>query len=107
MHLHVRRTIVNAVKLTLAVAILAFLVYGMISAILGALLPRLSERFHLTPRQNGFLALVQAIGLCVASISAGPLIDNRGKKTGLALGLLLWRGAAGHRPHPGRGAGAR
>jgi fucose permease len=61
----------------------------MISAMLGALLPRLSERFHLTPRQNGFLALVQALGLSVASLSAGPLIDNRGKKTGLALGLTI------------------
>jgi MFS transporter, FHS family, glucose/mannose:H+ symporter len=79
---------INRGRLILA-AILAFLVYGMISALLGALLPGLSERFSLTPKQNGVLALLQALGLGVASLSAGPLIDNRGKKTGLALGLSI------------------
>ena len=70
-------------------AILAILVYGMIAAMLGTLLPELSKRFNLTPEQNGVLALVQALGLSIASISAGPLIDNRGKKTGLVLGLAI------------------
>jgi fucose permease len=70
-------------------AILTFLVYGMVSAMLGALLPRLSERYRLTPEQNGSLAMVQALGLSIASISAGPLIDNRGKKAGLAFGLSV------------------
>jgi fucose permease len=79
---------INRGRLILA-AILAFFVYGMISALLGALLPGLSERFSLTPKQNGVLALLQALGLGVASLSAGPLIDNRGKKTGLALGLSI------------------
>ena len=65
----------------------------MISALLGALLPRLSVRFSLTPQQNGFLALAQALGLIVASISAGPLIDYRGKKIGLALGLGIVTGS--------------
>ena len=68
-------------------AILVFFVYGMMSALLGVVLPRLSERFSLTPEQNGFLAMIQALGLGAASISAGPLIDNRGRKTGLTLGL--------------------
>ncbi|MGH9662550.1 MAG: MFS transporter [Bryobacteraceae bacterium] len=68
-------------------AILAILVYGMIAAMLGALLPELSKRDNLTPEQNGVLALVQALGLSVASIPAGPLIDNKGKKTGLVLAL--------------------
>ncbi|MBI1788700.1 MAG: MFS transporter [Acidobacteria bacterium] len=68
-------------------AILAILVYGMIAAMLGTLLPELSKKFGLTPEQNSRLALVQALGLSLASISAGPLIDNKGKKTGLVLGL--------------------
>ncbi len=70
-------------------AILAILVYGMIAAMLGTLLPELSKRFNLTPDQSGYVALAQAIGLIIASVSVGPLIDNRGKKTGLVLGLAL------------------
>jgi fucose permease len=70
-------------------AILAILVYGMIAAMLGTLLPQLSARLSLSPEQNSVLALVQALGLSVASISAGPLIDNRGKKTGMVLGLAI------------------
>ena len=70
-------------------AILAMLVYGMIAAMLGTILPDLSTRFSLTPRQNGTIALCQALGLIVASVSVGPLIDNEGKKAGLVLGLAI------------------
>lgn len=70
-------------------AILAIFVYGMIAAMLGTILPNLSERFSLTPKQNSYIALAQALGLTIASVSVGPLIDNEGKKTGLLLGLAL------------------
>jgi fucose permease len=70
-------------------AILAIFVYGLIAALLGTLLPELSRRYGLTPDQNGNLALAQAIGLIIASVAVGPLIDNKGKKTGLLLGLGL------------------
>lgn len=70
-------------------AILAIFVYGMIAAMLGTILPNLSERFQLTPKQNGNIAMAQAFGLIIASVSAGPLIDNEGKKIALVLGLAL------------------
>ena len=70
-------------------AILAIFVYGMIAAMLGTILPDLSKRFHLSPKQNGNIAMAQAIGLIVASVSVGPLMDNVGKKPGLVLGLAL------------------
>jgi len=70
-------------------AILAIFVYGVIAAMLGTILPYLSQAFGLTPEQNSYIALAQGIGLAVASVSAGPLIDNKGKKTGLLLGLAL------------------
>jgi fucose permease len=70
-------------------AVLAIFVYGMIAAMLGTILPGLSERFHLTPNQNGRIAFAQAIGLAIASVGVGPLIDNEGKKIGLVLGLAL------------------
>jgi MFS transporter, FHS family, glucose/mannose:H+ symporter len=70
-------------------AILAIFVYGLIAAMLGTLLPELSHKYGLTPQRNGDIALAQAIGLMIASLAVGPLIDNKGKKTGLLLGLGL------------------
>jgi fucose permease len=66
-------------------AILAILIYGMIAAMLGTLLPG----FNLTPEQSGNVAFAQALGLIIASVSVGPLIDSKGKKVGLILGLAL------------------
>ncbi|MFZ1085443.1 MAG: MFS transporter [Terracidiphilus sp.] len=70
-------------------AIVAIFVYGMIAAMLGTILPNLSERFRLTPAQNGSIAFAQALGLILASLSVGPLLDSEGKKLGLVLGLAL------------------
>jgi len=70
-------------------AILSVFVYGVIAALLGTVLPDLSARFGLGPEREGIVALSQGLGLVVASTSAGPLIDNKGKKTGLVLGLAL------------------
>ena len=68
-------------------AILAIFVYGMIAAMLGTILPDLSDRFRLTPTQNGTIAFVQALGLIIASLGVGPLLDTQGDKAGLMLGL--------------------
>jgi len=70
-------------------AIIAFFLYGMIAAMLGTILPELSDRFHLSPSQNGTIAFAQALGLILASLAVGPLLDNEGKKVGLILGLAL------------------
>ena len=69
--------------------IVAIFVYGMISAMLGTILPDLSDRFRLSPRQNGTIAFAQAIGLIIASLGVGPLLDSEGKKLGLIIGLAL------------------
>jgi MFS transporter, FHS family, glucose/mannose:H+ symporter len=74
-------------------AILAIFVYGMIAAMLGTILPDLSERFHLTPTQNGTIAFAQALGLMIASLAVGPLLDTQGDKIGLILGLLCIAGS--------------
>jgi len=70
-------------------AILAIFVYGMIAAMLGTILPDLSDRFHLTPAQNGAIAFAQALGLMIASLAVGPLLDTQGDKIGLILGLVF------------------
>ena len=70
-------------------SVLAIFVYGMIAAMLGTILPDLSQRFHLTPSQNGTIAFAQAVGLMIASLAVGPLLDDFGKKAGLIFGLVL------------------
>src|SRR5947209_4376542 len=59
----------------------------MIAAMLGTILPDLSDRFHLTPAQNGTIAFTQALGLMIASLAVGPLLDTQGDKIGILLGL--------------------
>jgi fucose permease len=66
-------------------AILAIFVYGLIAPILGALLPT----YGLTAGPQGTLATVQALGLVVASLAAGPFIDKKGNKPALLAGLAL------------------
>lgn len=66
-------------------ATLAVFVYGLIAPILGALLPT----YQLSAGQNGTLAMLQAIGLVVSSLSAGPIIDVKGNKVALLTGLSL------------------
>ena len=66
-------------------AILAILVYGVVAATWGNLNPRLG----FTEVQNGTIAMWQAIGLVVASLAVGPLIDLKGKKVALLAGLAL------------------
>lgn len=70
-------------------SVIAIFVYGMVAAMLGTILPDLSSRFQLTPRQNGTIAFAQAVGLMIASLAVGPLLDDFGKKAGLILGLAI------------------
>jgi fucose permease len=70
-------------------AIVAIFVYGMIAAMLGTVLPDLSDRFQLTPAQNGTIAFAQALGLILASVAVGPLLDTEGYRVALILGLAL------------------
>jgi fucose permease len=73
----------------MSAGILDLFLYGTIASMLGTLLPDLSTKYHLSPKENGEIASLQALGLMVASITAGPLIDNKGKKTGFLVGLIL------------------
>jgi fucose permease len=70
-------------------AVLSIFVYGMIAAMLGTILPELSKKFKLTPKQNGNIAMAQAVGLMIGSFFGGPLMDVQGTKIGLLMGLGL------------------
>ena len=65
-------------------AILAIFVYGMIAAMLGTILPDLSDRFRLTPTQNGTIAFSQALGLI--AIRSKRAISSRPRAESARLG---------------------
>src|SRR5277367_4143385 len=67
-------------------AVLSIFVYGIIAAMLGTIMPSFTL---LSAEQKGTVALAQALGLVISSLSGGPLIDLRGKKTALRIGLSL------------------
>ncbi|MBV9612197.1 MAG: MFS transporter, partial [Acidobacteriaceae bacterium] len=75
----------------------AIFVYGLIAPILGALLPA----YPLNSDQQGNLTMIQALGLVVASLSAGPFIDVKGNKSALLTGLALITGSLVAAPNAG------
>jgi fucose permease len=74
-------------------ASLAIFVYGMVASMLGTINPGLANKFNLDNFQTSYVALAQGIGLVIASVSVGPLLDRKGKKVGLLLGLGSVAGA--------------
>ncbi len=70
-------------------AIVAIFVYGMIAATLGTILPDLSDRFHLTPTQNGNHRVRLRRWLIIASVAVILPLDSEGNKIGLILGVAF------------------
>jgi len=66
-------------------AVLTILVYGSTAPMLGTLLPS----YQLTGDQSGVLGSVNALGMVVSSLTAGPIVDIRGQKVALVTGLAL------------------
>jgi fucose permease len=81
--------VTNASRRAIAVCCAVIFLYGTIASLLGTLLPTLSAQFRLSPEQNGYIASVQAIGLMLATLLAGPLMDSKGIKLTLCGGLTL------------------
>ncbi len=79
-------------------ASLAFLVYGMVASTWGTLNPTLG----FNDAQNGMIAFAQAMGLAIASICVGPLIDRNGKKLSMVTGLALICASLAYLPTAGR-----
>jgi fucose permease len=76
--------------LLLAIASASIFSYGMVAALAGTMVPRLTWKFHLSAMEIGSLFLLQAAGMIVASLAVGPLIDWRGTRIAMlsALGAL-------------------
>lgn len=69
----------------IGVAYAAMAVFGMVLLIMGSLLPRLRVSLH----QAGNLGSLPLLGILIATVIIGPLLDTVGAKPILAAGLLL------------------
>lgn len=79
----------NSGKWAIVLSSTVIFVYGTVASLLGTLLPSLSSRFHLSPEQNGQIAAVQALGVALSTLVAGPFMDGKGVKSTLLDGLAL------------------
>ena len=71
------------------VSCLAIFVYGLLSSLLGTILPGLPDKLHLSNLELGYIALAQGLGLAGMSVFAGALMDRNGKKIGVVAGLSV------------------
>jgi fucose permease len=71
------------------VAFSGIFVFGIVMALLGAVMPVVSERLALGLDDVGTLFLVTNGGMLVASLLAGPAADRVGMKAPLAVGAML------------------
>ena len=67
------------------------LVFGIVLAILGTVfgLPAVRERLHMSLAQQGTLFLLLYLGIFVASLVVGPLIDHLGNKANLLTSAVI------------------
>jgi len=70
------------------VACVVIFIYGMLASLLGTIVPSLGTILSLSNTQIGYLALSQGLGLAATSVVAGALMDAKGKKVGIVIGLL-------------------
>jgi fucose permease len=72
-----------------AAAYLAMFVFGIAMALIGAILPVLSERLRFDLAQVGGLFFVMNLCMLLCNLGLGPLMDRFGLKPPLVLGALL------------------
>ena len=71
-----------------AAACAGMFVFGIVMALLGAVLPVLSERLRFDLAQTGGLFLVMNLCMLLASLGLGPLMDRLGMKPPLLAGPM-------------------
>ncbi len=69
--------------------------FGIVMAVLGAVLPLLARRIHFDLSQAGELFLAMNAAMLVTSLALGPAIDRFGHKPPLVIGPLFVAGALG------------
>ena len=70
-------------------ACLAIFIWGSIDSLLGAILPDLVRRASLTNSLAADVSMLNGLGLVIASLSVGPVLDRWGKKSAFVPALLV------------------
>ncbi len=68
---------------------MAFLVFAMVTNVLGAVTPLVIEKYGLTLAEGGMLTLSFFVAFGIASIPAGLFAERRGKKASMLLGIAF------------------
>lgn len=79
--------VTGSIIMLIFVSCLVIFVYGMLSSLLGTIIPGLGDSLHLTNTEIGYIGLAQGFGLAGMSVIAGALMDRKGKKIGVTVGL--------------------
>lgn len=83
-------------KMVLSAAYLAMLVFGIVMAVLGAVLPSVIEKYEINMVNAGSLFLLMSFGMLVGSLVFGPVVDRYGYKGLLAIcAFLVFAGIEG------------
>lgn len=69
------------------VSCLVIFVYGLLSSLLGSIIPGLADSLHLSNAEIGYIGLAQGLGLAGMSVLSGAIMDRKGRKMGVTLGL--------------------
>ncbi|MFZ0737342.1 MAG: MFS transporter [Candidatus Acidiferrales bacterium] len=70
-------------------ACMAIFIWGSIDSLLGAILPDLVRRASLTNSLAADVSVLNGLGLVIASLSVGPVLDRWGKKSAFVPALLV------------------
>ncbi len=76
-------------KLIFISACMGMLIFGIVMAVLGAVLPSVIEKFQIDMGDAGSLFLIMNLGMLLGSVVFGPLVDRYGYKGLLALCAFL------------------
>jgi MFS transporter, FHS family, glucose/mannose:H+ symporter len=76
-------------KLVFASACMGMLIFGIVMAVLGSLLPSLIDKFNIDLIDAGSLFLVMNLGIMAGSMIFGPVVDRYGYKGLLAVCAFL------------------
>jgi fucose permease len=79
----------NGSRALMLAAWLGIFIYGYLNAMLGIVLPNLMEKLRLAKSQAGTFFMISSIGLIVASLPSGLVMDTLGTKIVVCMGLLL------------------
>jgi fucose permease len=76
-------------RLVFAAACVGMLVFGIVLATLGAVLPSIIQRLGLDRTEAGSLLALMSLGILAGSLVFGPVVDRRGYKGMLAAAVVL------------------